>query len=146
MVAPLVVAGIAATAAMSGIGGTILGGMFGGTKKEQSITTTNTYGQVYHSPYETYAPQIQYAPQYGYSYVGATYQINSPGAESKKSASVEQSSTPSQQGTWDIPSTYETSPSVTSGGGLLDNNTLVILAIIGGVGIIGYGLVSGRKK
>lgn len=146
MVAPLLVAGVAATAALSGIGGTILGGLVGGTKKEQSITTTNTYGQVYHAPGETYAPQIQYAPQYGYSYVGATYQINSPNAESKKSASVEQSSSPSQQGSWDVPQSYETSPSVTSGGGILDNNTLIILAIIGGVGIIGYGLVAGGKK
>lgn len=146
MVAPLVVAGIAATAAMSGIGGTILGGLFGGTKKEEHITETNTYGQVYHAPGEVYSPQIQYAPQYGYSYVGATYQINSPDASSKKSASVNQTSTPSQEGLWEVPQSYETSPQVTSGGGLLDNNTLIILAIVGGVGIIGYGLVSGGKK
>lgn len=146
MVAPLIVAGVAATAALSGIGGTILGGLFGGTKKEEHITTTNTYGQVYHAPGETYAPQIQYAPQYGYAYTGATYIINSPEASSKKSASVAQTSYPSQEGSWDVPQSYETSPSVTSGGGILDNNTLIILAIIGGVGIIGYGLVSGGKK
>lgn len=132
-----------------GIGGTALGGavgsMFGGSKKEEHITTTQTYGQVYHSPYETFAPQIQYAPQTGYAYTGATYIIDSPRATSKKETLLTQESSPAQAGTWDVPQTYETSPTVAPGAGI-DNQTIMIVAALAAVGIIGFGLVSGGKK
>lgn len=134
---------------LAGIGGTALGGavgsMFGGSKKEEHITTTQTYGQVYHSPYETFAPQIQYAPQTGYAYTGATYIIDSPGATSKKETLLTQESSPAQAGTWDVPQTYETSPTVAPGAGI-DNQTIIIVAALAAVGIIGFGLVSGGRK
>lgn len=135
-----IAAGIAGTA----IGGAV-GSLFGGTKKEESVTVTQTYGQTYHSPYETYAPQIQYAPQTGYAYTGPTYIINSPYATSKKETSLEQASSPAQAGKWDVPQSYETSPTVSPTQGL-DNQTLIILGIIGAVAVVGFGLVSGGKK
>lgn len=132
-----------------GIAGTALGGavgsMFGGSKKEEHITTTQTYGQVYHSPYETFAPQIQYAPQTGYAYTGATYIIDSPGATSKKESLLTQESSPAQAGTWDVPQSYETSPTVAPGAGI-DNQTIMIVAALAAAAIVGYGLLSGGKK
>ena len=132
-----------------GIAGTALGGavgsMFGGSKKEEHITTTQTYGQTYHSPYETFAPQIQYAPQTGYAYTGATYIIDSPGATSKKETLLTQESSPAQAGTWDVPQTYETSPTISPGSGI-DNQTIMIVAALAAAAIVGYGLLSGGKK
>jgi len=132
-----------------GIAGTAIGGavgsMFGGSKKEEHITSTQTYGQVYHSPYETFAPQIQYAPQTGYAYTGATYIIDSPGATSKKEALLTQESSPAQAGTWDVPQTYETSPIISPGSGI-DNQTIMIVAALAAAAIVGYGLLSGGKK
>lgn len=141
---PLPLIPIAVAVAGTAIGGAV-GSMFGGSKKEEHITTTNTYGQVYHAPGEIYAPQIQYSPQTGYAYTGATYIINSPGAESKKETSLAQASYPAQSGAWDVPQSYETSPVVSPGSGL-DSQTLMMLGIIGAVAVIGYGLVSGGKK
>ena len=132
-----------------GIAGTAIGGavgsMFGGSKKEEHITSTQTYGQVYHSPYETFAPQIQYAPQTGYAYTGATYIIDSPGATSKKEALLTQESSPAQAGAWDVPQTYETSPIISPGSGI-DNQTIMIVAALAAAAIVGYGLLSGGKK
>jgi hypothetical protein len=132
-----------------GIAGTAIGGavgsMFGGSKKEEHITTTQTYGQVYHSPYETFAPQIQYAPQTGYAYTGATYIIDSPGATSKKETLLTQESSPAQAGTWDVPQSYETRPTISSGSGI-DNQTIMIVAALAAAAIVGYGLLSGGKK
>ena len=142
MVLPLlpIAVGIAGTA----IGGAV-GSMFGGSKKEEHITSTQTYGQVYHSPYETFAPQIQYAPQTGYAYTGATYIIDSPGATSKKETLLTQESSPAQAGTWDVPQTYETSPTISPGSGI-DNQTIMIVAALAAAAIVGYGLLSGGKK
>ena len=142
MVLPLlpIAVGIAGTA----IGGAV-GSMFGGSKKEEHITTTQTYGQVYHSPYETFAPQIQYAPQTGYAYTGATYIIDSPGATSKKETLLTQESSPAQAGTWDVPQSYETRPTISSGSGI-DSQTIMIVAALAAVAVVGYGLVSGGKK
>jgi len=132
-----------------GIAGTAIGGavgsMFGGSKKEEHITTTQTYGQVYHSPYETFAPQIQYAPQTGYAYTGPTYIIDSPGATSKKETLLTQESSPAQAGTWDVPQSYETRPTVSPGSGI-DNQTIMIVAALAAAAIVGYGLLSGGKK
>lgn len=138
---PLAVAGLAGT-----VGGMGLSQFIGGGKKDSSasVTTTTTYGQVYHSPGEVYSPQMQYAPQTGYSYTGATYIINSPYASSKKSAALEQSSSPAQEGYWEVPQAYTTSPQVSAGSGL-DSTTLLLIAGLGVVGLIGFGLVSGRK-
>lgn len=137
-VLPLAVAGLAGT-----VGGMGLSQIIGGTKKEGASVTT-TYGQVYHAPGEVYSPQIQYAPHTGYSYTGATYIINSPYASSKKSAALEQSSSPAQEGYWEVPQSYTTSPTVDSGNGL-NSKTLLLIAGLGVVGLIGFGLVSGRK-
>ncbi len=137
---PLAVAGLAGT-----VGGMGLSQVLGGTKKEgASVTTTTTYGQVYHATGEVYSPQMQYAPQTGYSYTGATYIINSPYASSKKSSALEQTSQPAQEGYWEVPQEYTTSPQVSAGSGL-DTKTLLLIAGLGVVGIIGFGLVSGRK-
>ena len=136
MVVPLitVVAGLAGA-----VGGMGLSQFIGGGKKESSTTTTTTYGQVYHAPGEVYSPQVQYAPQTGYSYVGATYIIDSPYASNKKSSALSQTSRPQQEGSWEVPQTYETSPQVSPG---IDAKTLMIIAGIGAVAIIGFGMVS----
>lgn len=136
---PLTVAGLAGT-----VGGMGLSQFIGGGKKDSSASVTTTYGQVYHAPGEVYSPQMQYAPQTGYSYTGATYIINSPYASSKKSAALNQSSSPAQEGYWEVPQEYTTSPQVSAGSGL-DSRTLLLIAGLGVVGLIGFGLVSGRK-
>ena len=114
-------------------------------KKETTGGSSYTYGpssqDVHHAPYETYAPMQQYAPQVGYSYVGPTYQINSPSAVSKKQASLKQVSEPAQKGTWDIPQEYKFTPDYSQ---QTKSTDFVTIAAIAGVAIVAYGMV--RKK
>ena len=116
------------------------------TKKETAVSSY-TYSpssqDIHHAPYESYAPMQQYAPQVGYSYVGPTYQINSPSAVSKKQASLKQISEPEQTGVWDLPQEYKFSP--TPGGTpQIKSTNIVTIAVIAGVAIVAYGMV--RKK
>lgn len=128
MAIPLIPIAAGVVGATSGIG---ISSLLGLGKKGDTITTTTTQ----HAPYETYAPQTQYAPVTSYAYQGATYIISSPGAESKKAQAVEQTSAPSQAGSWEVPQMSGTSMG-------LDSSTLLILGIIAGVAVIGYGVVS----
>jgi hypothetical protein len=145
MVLPLIP--IAAALAAGGIGFGVGGALLGGKKEETLQTYAPTYGQVYHASGETYAPQIQYAPQSGYSYTGATYIVNSPYASSKKETALTQGSNPSQEGSWQVPQSYEVSPTVSPGSGMaLDSGTLIPIAIIGAVAVVGYALFTGGGK
>jgi hypothetical protein len=151
MVVPLipVLAGV-------GIGG-IAGGALGmlGGKKEQNIVTHAPYeiyqptiSTVYHKPYETFAPQVLYSPQVSYAYQGAQYIISSPGAQTKKEQAISETSQPQQKGAWELPQTYTVTPEYTTtqaAGGTTGTN-FVTLAIIGVIGLVAYGLASGRKK
>lgn len=136
---PLVAAGAI------GAGGTALGGIVAGlTKKEASITTntTRTSQDVYHAPYETYAPTIQYAPQSSYAYQGATTIINSPGATTTSKLAQSAASSPNQTATYDLPQSYtptaKTDNSQSSG---LQGVDFTMIAIIGAVAIVGYALL-----
>ena len=134
--------------AISGLSGALGTSLFKDwiSKKDattQGITYSPSSQDVYHSPYENYAPQMQYAPQIGYSYVGSTYQINSPNATSKKLSTLGQESEPRQEGVWELPQTYSFTPDYST----RDKSTnLTDVAIIAALGIVAYGLVSNRGK
>jgi hypothetical protein len=119
--------------------GTMLSNFLGDTKKGDTITTTES--QTYHQPYETYSPNLQFAPQTSYAYQGGTYIINSPNATSKKDQSVSQESSPSNTPTWTQPQTYTQTPSVSESTGL-SSNTLILIALIGAAAVVGYGFLS----
>lgn len=131
MVLPLIPIVAAGGGAIAGMG---LSQLIGGTKKAESIET--------HAPLENYQPsqQYQYSPtmSYAYGYTGSTYIINSPGASSKKdtavAASAESYPSQNQSPSWEQPEV--------SG---MDSKTLIIIAAIAGVAIVGYGLFSGGK-
>lgn len=135
MVWPLIIAGA------TGVIGTALGEYVGASsKKEASIitSTTRTSQDVYHSPYETFSPQIQYAPQSSYAYQGATTIINSPNSTGSKLAASAASS-PNQTGTWTQPQQYtptsKTDNSTPSG---IQGVDFTMIAIIAAVGLVGY--------
>jgi hypothetical protein len=118
---PLIPVAAVGLGALSGFG---LSSIIGGTKKEASSVIT-------HAPYETYAPvtsqQYQYSPQYA-------VQIESPMASiTKKDVLTEQARQESV-----IPQITET--------GRTEGTDMTTLAIIGVIGLVAYGLVSGRKK
>lgn len=142
MVLPLIPIAIAGIAGAGSAG--ILGGMLGGSKKEEHIVyspTTST--QVTHGA-RTYAPVQTYAPQTGYSYVGATYQIESPGAVSKKEAKTMMEQETDVAPVFDIPTIPK---QVTEGGGgLIEGTNMLYVAGIAAVAIIGYGYFSGGKR
>ena len=137
MVLPLLAAGAIGAGA-----GAVLTALVAGGKKEQGATTT-TYGQVYHQPYETYAPQVQYSPQTTYGYQGGTYIINSPEATSKKAQTIEATSSPEQSGAWTIPTTYQPSASTAQGQGL-EATDFIPIAIIAAIAIVGYAFFRGK--
>jgi len=129
------------------IGGSLglVGGMWlGKGKKEYQIQETYAPTITYHKPFETYSPQIQYAPQISYGYQGATYIISSPYAESKKSMNTEQISKPEQRGEWEIPQVI--SPTISPQQTGTSGTNFVTIAIIGAIALIGYGIVSKRRK
>lgn len=108
-----------------GFGGGLIGG---GT---YSPTTSWAEANIYHQPYETYAPQIQFAPQTSYAYQGATTIISSPGAESKKEQRLDLVSKPAQKGAWDIPTSISQAPSAE---GAVQGTNMMHIAIIAVVG------------
>lgn len=106
----------------AGIGGTLLGTIFGSeTKKESSV---------YHAPYETYAPTT--SRTYNVQYPDYNVVMNSPfsSAGSKK----EQSAATTQ------------TPTVSPVGGSVPGTNWALIAGIAAAGLVGYGLISGRKK
>lgn len=139
MVWPLLAAGAI------GAGASVVGGIAAGlSKKEASITTstTRTSQDVYHSPYETYAPTIQYAPQSSYAYQGPTNIINSPNSSATPKLALSSASTPSQSASYDMPQSYtpisKTDNGQSSG---LQGTDFTMIAIVGAVAVIGYALL-----
>jgi len=95
-------------------------------------------------PFQHYQPQLLYAPQTGYAYTGATYQIESPGAVSKKEAVIRQESRPEQAGAWTYPIEMgQTSEREEDAGTNMTHIALIIAA-----GVLGYAAIStlGGKK
>jgi hypothetical protein len=137
MVLPLLAAGAI------GIAGTALGEYLAGGSKKDMITnnTTRTSQDVYHAPYETYAPSIQYAPQSSYAYQGATYVVNSPNSSVNPKQAAALTSNPNQVPTYDIPQT-NTPTNTTSNptGNGLQGIDFTMIAIVGAVAVIGYAL------
>lgn len=116
-------------------GGALLGGGAGigwGLGKK-GPTTTTTYAPTITeaAPYQTYAPQVQFAPVTSYAYQGATTIISSPEAQIAKKQVMEVKSIPEQIGTWDIPTTI--APKVTgaeaAAGGI--STPVIALAVVG---------------
>jgi hypothetical protein len=129
-------------AAGAGVLGAIGGVLAGGLGKKDMITynTTRTSQDVYHAPYETYAPSIQYAPVSSYAYQGATNIINSPYATANPKLAQAVTSQPNQTPTYNLPQTYSPAATVSNptGSGLLADVNWTWIAIIAGVAIVGY--------
>jgi hypothetical protein len=82
------------------------------------------------APYQTYAPEIQFAPVTSYAYQGATTIISSPEAQIAKKQVMDVKSIPEQIGTWDIPTTV--APKVTgaaAGAGGISTPVIAIVAV-----------------
>ena len=116
-------------------GGALLGGGaglgWGLSKKEGSKTTTYAPTITEAAPYQTYAPEIQFAPVTTYAYQGATTIISSPEAQITKKQVMDVKSAPKQFGMWDIPQTI--SPEVTGAavgaGGI--STPVIAIAVVG---------------
>lgn len=115
-------------------GGALLGGGAGigwglGKKEEKVITYAPTITEA--APYQTYAPQVQFAPVTTYGYQGATTIISSPEAQITKKQVMDVESIPKQLGTWDIPTTI--APKVTgaeaAAGGI--SAPVIAIAVVG---------------
>jgi hypothetical protein len=136
MVWPLILAGAGVGAAAGAIG---MGAL---SKKENSITDSHNQQNVYHSPYETYAPQVQYAPVTQYSYQGAQYMINSPNSSQTPKQAVSAASEPNQTGKWDTSQTASPSSNTGSGAGsLLGDTDFTVIALILGAAVVGYAVL-----
>ena len=126
-----VVAGIAGTATGAGIVSLL-------TKKQQQVSTTyapvTTTSSVY-SPVQTYAPQL------AYSYQGGDVIVSSPGAETKKEASLEQTSKPTVTPSWVVSPQVSSEPST----GVTSGTNMVYLVGIAAVALVAYGWVSKKK-
>lgn len=115
-------------------GGALLGGGAGlgwGLGKK-GVTKTTTYAPTITeaAPYQTYAPQVQFAPVTTYGYQGATTIISSPEAAITKKQVMDVESAPKQFGMWDIPQTI--SPEVTgaaAGAGGISTPVIAIAAV-----------------
>jgi hypothetical protein len=127
-------------------GGALLGGGAGlgwGLGKK-GVTKTTTYAPTITeaAPYQTYAPQVQFAPVSSYAYQGATTIISSPEAQITKKQAMEVKSAPKQLGTWDIPTTI--APKVTgaaAGAGGISTPVIAIAAVA-----VVAALYLGKKK
>ena len=82
-----------------------------------------------HEPYETYAPQIQFAPVTSYGYQGATTIISSPGAESKKQQIMDVVSRPEMRGEWDIPTIISPIAEGGKAGGGISTGVVAVVAV-----------------
>ena len=139
MVLPLIP--IAGAAILGGVGGGLLGGLFG-TKKEELIQQQEPKIDVVveAAPYQHFQPELQYAPQYQYGYVGSTYVIESPGAKVTKKQDLVAKSEPEQVGRWETPTAV--TPTQTLEQRAVEGTNMLHLAIIAAVGLVAYGLVS----
>ena len=83
-----------------------------------------------HEPYETYAPQVQFAPVTTYGYQGATTIISSPEAQVKKEQIMDVVSAPEMRGTWDIPTTIApTTEGMKKAGGGISTGVIAVVAV-----------------
>lgn len=136
-----ILAGIAAAG-----GGFGLGSLLGKGKKDVSTeihATKEHFAPVYGA--STYAPVTAYAPQISQSYTGATYQIHSPGAVSKKETTVRQTGADiMQKPVFDIPTLggQREEKGAVSG---MNVEMIAIIAVVGAVVITGIGAL-GKKK
>lgn len=127
-------------------GGALLGGGAGlgwGLGKK-TPTTTTTYAPTITeaAPYQTYAPQVQFAPVSSYAYQGPTTIISSPEAAISKKQVMDVKSAPKQLGAWDIPTTI--APKVTgaeAGAGGISTPVIAIAAVA-----VVAALYLGKKK
>jgi hypothetical protein len=110
------------------------------TKKD--IIYSPTTSIIKHKPYETYAPQIQFAPVTTYGYQGATYIIESPGAVSKKEQSMDVVSRPEQRGMWEVPTTVTQEPTA----GITSGTNLPLLVGIAVVGVVAFAFIKKGGK
>lgn len=131
-----------------------MGGIKGGTgliggKVEYAPQIQETYAPtiIKHEPYETYAPQVQFAPVTTYGYVGATTLIESPGAQVKKQQIMDVVSKPHMRGEWDIPTTIAPTiaPAMKGGTTGLNVTHIAIIAVIGAAGIMLIKKKGGRR-
>lgn len=108
-------------------------------EKEYYAPTTSI---VEAAPYQTFAPQVQFAPVTSYAYQGATTIISSPGAVAKKVVTQDIVSRPEQMGTWDIPTIISQEPKHTKD---IAGTNLTHIAIIAVVGFVAYSFLKGKK-
>ena len=139
MVLPLIP--IAGAAILGGVGGGLLSGLFG-SKKEELIQTQDPKIDVVveAAPYQHYQPEVQFAPQYQYGYVGSTYIIDSPGADVTKKQKMVAKSEPEQVGRWETPTAVTPTQSLAQEA--TEGTNMMHIAIIAAVGLVAYGLVS----
>lgn len=136
----------------AGIGGGLLGGLLAGgdtttITKETSITTTNAWKKEIHAPYENYQKTETFAPQTTISPIYSV-QIESPGAQmtTKKELAAKQ-----DVGATPTISPYEYhQPAITQqptqSASAQTGTDFTKIAIIAAIAIIGYGLVTGRRR
>ena len=109
-------------------------GLLGGGKYAPVISTSEA--SIFHQPYETYAPQIQFAPQTSYAYQGATTIISSPEAVVKKQQTMDLISKPEQVGTWDIPTAISQAPEAKGAISGTNMTLIALIAVAGAAAII----------
>lgn len=120
--------------------------MFGTSKKDLSggikLGGTGLYGGggtyapvvssviTKHEPYETFAPQVQFAPVTSYGYQGATTIISSPEAQVKKQQIMDVVSKPQMRGEWDIPTIISpTAEGAKKAGGGISTGVVAVVAV-----------------
>lgn len=142
MVLPLIPIALAGIIGAGSAG--IIGGAVGGAKKEEHIVYSPTTTTQITQGAKVYAPVQTYSPQTGYSYIGATYIIDSPGAMSKKEAQMALDQETGVAPIIDVPTIP--SQEAEGGGGLTEGTNMLWIAAIAAVGVVGYGLVSKGGK
>jgi len=129
-----------------GAGAGLMGALSGSKKEEVKHAPFEYYAPTISKTQQlTYAPQVQYSPQISYAYQGGTYIIESPGATSKKEQHQRATVTPEQRGTWEFPVTTYQEPHHEPQYGDI-GTSLLPLAIVGVIGLIGYGIVTRKRR
>lgn len=138
---------IAGAAIAGGVGGGILGSLFGGSKKEELIQEQAGKIDVVveAEPYQYYAPQIAYQPTPTYTHMGGDIIIESPGARTAKKTIVDVAPRVDQRGEWDLGATVTPTQDLAQKGAVGEGTDMAVIAIIAAVGMVGYGLVSKKK-
>lgn len=128
-----------ALGAAAGVGGGMLTqGLLSGTKKD-SVTYAPQTADVYHAPYETYQPTSLYAPQQ--TITMPSYQVSLGSSHSPQTMTTKQTARQdvTQDPTYTQPVTYPTQTGATQG---ISDKTIMIVALIAGLSVVGYGVLS----